>query len=95
MTFRNSAVISAVPAAACYGGPSSAHHPTAANYDTSNVGDAARGRGKDRLQRAAHLLWLDVQDAGSQVTHWVVELDAQAKLGAAGFTRRAAAPEWP
>jgi len=22
-------------------------------------------------------LWLDVQDAGSQVTHWVVELDAR------------------
>jgi hypothetical protein len=86
MTLRNSVVISAVLGCCLYGGPSSAHHPTAANYDTSNV-VTLRGVAAKIVFGAPHTyLWLDVQDAGSQVTHWVVELDAQAKVGAAGFT---------
>jgi hypothetical protein len=92
MTFRNSVVISAVLGCCLYGAPSSAHHPTAANYDTSNV-VTLRGVAAKIVFGAPHTyLWLDVQDVGSQATHWVVELDATAKVGAAGFTRRAAAP---
>ena len=92
MTFRNSVVIPAVLGCCLYAEPSSAHHPTAPNYDTSNVVTLKGVAAKIVFGTPHTYLWLDVQDAGNQVTHWVVELDAQAKVGAAGFTRRAAAP---
>jgi hypothetical protein len=92
MGVRISAVTLAVLGCCISSQPSWGHHPVAASYDASKPVQL-RGMVAKIIFAAPHTyLWLDVRETSGEITHWVVELDDTAKVGAAGFTRRAAAP---
>jgi hypothetical protein len=92
MAVRTSAVMLTVLGCCIASQPAWGHHPVAENYDSSKP-VPLRGMVAKIIFAAPHsYLWLDVRETSGEITHWVVELDATAKVGAAGFTRRAATP---
>ena len=92
MDVRSSAVILTVLGCCISSQPSWGDPPVAAHYDSSKPVQL-RGMAAKILFAAPHsYLWLDVRETSGEITHWVVELDDTEKVGAAGLTRRAAAP---
>ena len=86
MDVKSSAVVLAVLGCCIYSQPSWGHHPVDANYDSSTPVQL-RGMAAKIVFTAPHsYLWLDVRETSREITHWVVELDDTAKVGAAGFT---------
>jgi hypothetical protein len=92
MTFKSSAVIVVSLGSWCVGNALFAHHPVGASYDASNP-ITLQGVAAKVIFASPHCyLWLDVRDSAGDVAHWVVELDDEQKVGAAGLTRRTIAP---
>jgi hypothetical protein len=92
MTFKNSAVALVSLVSWCFSNALFAQHPVGASYDTSSP-ITLRGVAAKVIFASPHCyLWLDVRDSAGDVAHWVVELDDQKTVGAAGLTRRTIAP---
>ena len=92
MNVRTGAVILTILGCCISSEPSWGHHPVAANYDSSKP-TQLRGMAAKIVFAAPHsYLWLDVRETSGEISHWVVELADTEKVGAAGLTRRSAAP---